>query len=85
MSVDKYITTTTDYNHQIQPIIRRGTHARVMAVDRSIESFLNLQLPQEGCDTSSNVRQVLDGIPPTSVIDSVITIPTTTQRYDGMR
>ncbi|KAL7508254.1 hypothetical protein ACHAXN_005315 [Cyclotella atomus] len=28
----------------IQPIIRRGTHARVVAIDRSITSFLNMKL-----------------------------------------
>lgn len=38
----------------MEPIIRRGTHARVLAVDRAIISFLNMQLA-----TSDECRQIV--------------------------
>lgn len=41
------------------PLIRRGTHARVKAIDRAIDSFLSLPLQKDGSSAPKVDRQVV--------------------------
>ena len=47
---------------QVQPIIKRGTHARVCCMDRAISAFVDYYTPTEECQkTNQNVQIIVLG------------------------